>query len=274
MRQRGFTLVEVMVSLAILAVALVVLISVTAADVREAQRAQLLNVASMLARGKIYDLEEELMREGFQPNDQQLDGNFGDEGWEQFTWRADIRVVELPNLTNVAGDSAEGGEADPSASNPLAGMLSSFGLGGDIGGAESAGAGLIASQFQTIQQVLKESMRKITLRVEWVGFGPDNCTRSRRQRIRECMEKKGGCDDDDLNRDSIRCEELVVDYYITEPAAISRVMGGAAAAGGSAGSSSTSSGTTGGSGAGTGSGGTSSGTTGRTGTTPTTGRAR
>ena len=162
----GFTLVEVMVALAILATALVVLISTTAADVREAQRAQMLNIATNLARFKMYELEEDLLREGFRDTDQELDGDFDDEGWKTIKWSAEVRLIELPNISQVPGlGGAEGGDGeavDPAAAaaNPLTGMLSSFGLGGTPDGSQAAGAGLIQSQFTLIQQVLRQSIRE------------------------------------------------------------------------------------------------------------------
>jgi len=110
-------------------------------------------------------------------------------------------------------------------------MLSSFGLGGQLGGTEAAGAGLIQSQFTMIQEVLKQSIRKITLKVDWVGYGGD-CAAGIRDRIEECFAQPGGCSDSNLQEESMRCERLVVDLYVTDPAAIQRVVGGGFGGGG------------------------------------------
>ena len=63
-RAPGFTLVEVMLALGILFAGLVVLISRTGANIRLSQEAHALDVATELARGKMFDLEEELLDEG------------------------------------------------------------------------------------------------------------------------------------------------------------------------------------------------------------------
>lgn len=203
--QAGFTLVEVMISLSILALGLVMLLRGAATNMGSTQQAQMLTAATELARGKMYDLEEELLQEGFQELDQEVDGDFEEEGWPTITWEAQIVKIELPNLTamqNLGADGEEGAEGEDAASaSPLGGMLGmAGGLGGEDGG---AGAGFIQSQFEIFRNVLEESIRKVTLTVRWPAGG--------------------------------EVDELVVDCYFTDPAAVGRVIGGAGAPAGGGG---------------------------------------
>jgi len=158
-QERGFTLMEVMLALAILAGGLALSIATTAANVKQAHRAQLLGVATSLARGKMLDIEEELLQEGFQELDQSDDGDFSDEGWPNITWEAKIEKIELPGLAALqAADSASEEGGTPS---------------GMSGTSESAsptaalGAGLISSQFEMISSVLEASIRRVELTVTW-----------------------------------------------------------------------------------------------------------
>ncbi len=60
----GFTLLEVMVSVAILAVALTAIFSSEAQAIRVARRSQQLNIATLLARCKMNEIEEQIAKEG------------------------------------------------------------------------------------------------------------------------------------------------------------------------------------------------------------------
>jgi general secretion pathway protein I len=167
--QRGFTLMETMLALAILAGGLALSIATTAANVRQAHRAQVLGVATNLARGKMYDIEEELVHEGFQELEQTMDGDFSDEDWPDIIWEAKVEKIELPGLASLqAADSAsEDGDALDGAS----------GTSEDSTGAGMLGAGIVGSQFEMISSVLEMSIRRVTLKVTWtVGQATEDMT--------------------------------------------------------------------------------------------------
>ncbi len=97
MTKRGFTLLEVMIALAILASALTVLMGTMANSSQQAVFANDLTRATQLARSKMIDIEYEILEEGFQSSDQTLSGDFKDEGAPDMTWTADIKIVEIPD---------------------------------------------------------------------------------------------------------------------------------------------------------------------------------
>lgn len=183
-RSRGFTLVEVMLALAILFGGLVVLIRSTAGNIRTAQHAHLIGVSANLVRGKMYELEAELLKEGFQELDQELDGDFDEEGWPNIEWEALIEKVELPSsgaLDALASGEGEEGAAEEGAGGGLLGTLGGMGglAGGGVGGeggtdARSASEGsFIASQFEMLSQILEASIRKVTIKVTFKVAGQD-----------------------------------------------------------------------------------------------------
>jgi general secretion pathway protein I len=191
LRVAGFTLVEVMLALAILGAALVVLVKSIAGNVAAAQDSFYMGVATDLARGKMYDLEEDLMQEGFQETEQELDGDFSDDGWANVSWKAKIEPVELPSFETLIGlAQAQAGDGDQAAaagssdgsgsdadspadkfqSSALGGLLGLLGGGGGDEGAtagQAQSAGFLQSNYTLVQQVLKQAIRKITLTINY-----------------------------------------------------------------------------------------------------------
>jgi len=99
--RRGFTLLEVVVALAILGMALLAIFDLNAGAVNSHAYAKRLTVATMLARSKMTDLEQQLYDKGFDADDQERSGDFKSEGWETFTWKAQILA---PRTSNVSPD--------------------------------------------------------------------------------------------------------------------------------------------------------------------------
>ncbi|MEM6734211.1 MAG: prepilin-type N-terminal cleavage/methylation domain-containing protein, partial [Myxococcota bacterium] len=63
--KRGFTLLEVMIALLILAVSLAVLLQAQAGSLANSSRARDMTVATLLARSKMIDIEQVVFDEGF-----------------------------------------------------------------------------------------------------------------------------------------------------------------------------------------------------------------
>lgn len=217
--QRGFTLVEVMIAMAILAGGLVLLLRSTASNIFSANRARMLTAATNLARAQMYDLEELLLEEGFQERDLALEGDFGDQGWPKITWKAEIIRIELPDMSTLAGmaggEEGEGGEAGGG------GMLG--GITGQPGTAsEAADAGIMGSYYGMISEVLSESIRKVDLTISYPVVN--------------------------------EIESFVVTCYFTDPSAVNRKIpfAGGGGAGGDSGEAGDDSGDTPGTGSGSG----------------------
>jgi len=183
--RNGFTLLEVMIGLAILGFSLVVLIKSASGSMATARRAQMIGVATDLSRGKMYDIEEKLLKDGFTDTDQSEEGrDFADEGWPTIKYSYKVEQVELPSFDDLQsmakgraeGSGSGGGSGEGSAgaegidafqSSALGGMLSQLGGFGGTGGDIDAqnGAAFIQGQYSMVQEVLKVSIRKVTLTV-------------------------------------------------------------------------------------------------------------
>src|SRR5580704_12145105 len=92
MRARGFTLLEVLVAVAILGLGLTAILSAQAGAFASAAHARDISLATGLLRCKMNEVEEHLYREGFQEDDESgagpcCDGE--DTPNMRCTWRAD-----------------------------------------------------------------------------------------------------------------------------------------------------------------------------------------
>ncbi len=98
MRQtRGFTLLEVLLAMAILASALTILMGTMANSNQQAVYANRTTRVSQLAKSKMIDLQYELMREGTTENVESKSGDFSDEGFSDVEWEAEIQPIEIPD---------------------------------------------------------------------------------------------------------------------------------------------------------------------------------
>ncbi|MFH1652661.1 MAG: prepilin-type N-terminal cleavage/methylation domain-containing protein [Pseudomonadota bacterium] len=94
----GFTLIEVLVAVGIMAMSLVVLLGFEGNTVRMSGRSKDITVASWLARLKIVEIQMELAKDkkkGEFPEDKSENGDF-EEPFQDYSWNMVLRKVELP----------------------------------------------------------------------------------------------------------------------------------------------------------------------------------
>ena len=185
--RRGFTLLEVMISMAILAIALVALSDVNLGAVQMHAYARRSTQAALLLRGKMLDLEEKLHKDGFSDFDDEQHGNFEEEGAPEYAWRAEILKPDIqldesammgmlglngPNKTTTAPStgSAPGGGLGGGLAGGLGGALGAAGAGGAAAMGGPLG-GIISGQAKTFIETLKKSVREVRLTVTWKDGG-------------------------------------------------------------------------------------------------------
>ena len=191
---RGFSLLEVMVAVSILGLALTVILSAQGGLAASNKMAANMGVSTTLARCKMTELEEKLVKFGY-PEIDQIDVQMTCcEGVESPGFTCDTRVekVQLPNPPeNSLGDG--GFMASPAGSN-LAGLAglpganpagSSAALNLDmdgglanIGGAIQGQLGAVGGQngllnmvmgivYPSLKPLMENSIRRLTVSVKW-----------------------------------------------------------------------------------------------------------
>lgn len=175
--QRGFTLLEIMVAVALLAMGMMVLLDAQTVSMMSTIYAKDLTVATQLARARMAKLEQEIedkrVRFGLSKSSCQ-DGNFSDDGkdFKKYKWRYCIKKVKVTIPTNVPG---LGDVKDPSGkAGQATALMNSLGVplnsNTDISSiASSLGPfmTLIQQQMKVIFEQLQESMRELEVVVSW-----------------------------------------------------------------------------------------------------------
>ena len=116
---RGFTLLEVLVAVAILGLGLSVILGAQTGLFSNAKRAQRLSLATGLARCRMSELELELLQKGYPLIDQESEGKCCmDEPSDGFTCSWKIQRVELPEATEVSEEGGDAGIAAAESDGP------------------------------------------------------------------------------------------------------------------------------------------------------------
>lgn len=159
MRARAFSLLEVMVAIALLAVGTTVLLQVQTRSINLAQQAREMTIATMLARSKLLDCQADLSKKGFSIGDYSEEGNFGDEGYPGFYWECHGYKPEIP-----VADTADVQQAFSGTGTEEAGQA-----------AEQQGADLgmqfLAPVLSQLSSVLGDSIRELVVIVRWGKAG-------------------------------------------------------------------------------------------------------
>jgi general secretion pathway protein I len=188
---RAFTLLEVVVAMSILAVSLVAVLDINTNAVYAHVYAKKLTVATLLARSKMTDLEQKLYDEPLPADDEEDAGDFSDEGWPGYKWRAKVIVPKTNGLTPeqlfgalfnipMGGDSKDGpgsllsglfgGAGKGGPGNPAVGIPPAAAAAGNPLGALGAlgpAAGMMQQQFTAMVDQLQKSVREVHLTVSW-----------------------------------------------------------------------------------------------------------
>jgi len=154
----GFTLLEIMISLAILSISLISLYSAIGNSLRASGMAEQTEIALQLARQRMAEvsmtLEEDISRGAF-PEDKEEHGNF-DKPFERFKWSYILKKVEIPVVnppSDAPGAGGDGGGTGGTGSPPT------------TPGVEQAANNMA----QIVSKKISESVRELKLTVSWGG---------------------------------------------------------------------------------------------------------
>lgn len=158
---RGFTLLEVMVALAILAGALLAVSEIVSGALRNHARARSLEVATLLARGKLAELEDHYEAKGFRTDDEAEEGTFEEEGHPEMRWALAVKVPEVELGPDAVIELLTGAQGGLSALLPPP----------DEAPALAPFQALVTGQLQAVAtklgEQLKRGVREVSLTVSW-----------------------------------------------------------------------------------------------------------
>jgi len=176
---RGFTLLETVVAMAILTLALMAIFDLNSGAVVMHSYAKKVSVATLLARGKMTDLEQDLYDKGFPADDEDRSGDFSEEGWSSFKWRAKIIAPKTSGVSTDQLLSAVFG-VPAGGADPLSAIMGGGAGGGKgaaaglppgatpgLGGLAGAAGGLAQTQMTQFLDQIRSTVREVHLTVTW-----------------------------------------------------------------------------------------------------------
>jgi prepilin-type N-terminal cleavage/methylation domain-containing protein len=150
----GFTLLEVLIAVAILAVSLSSLMGSQMNSMAATRFARDISAIALLAEYQLIEIEFEHRKEGFVNSDVELDGDFGEHGYDDVEWACTIHFIELPEYNQML--EAKEGVDDASGEGDDNVM--------DTGDQAFAGLGAV---WGLVKAAIENSIRKVDCTVTW-----------------------------------------------------------------------------------------------------------
>ncbi len=189
---RGFTVLEVMVAVAILGLGLTAILSAQFSAVAGVAHARNLSLAVGLARCKMSEIEEQLQRDGFTELDETASGAccenddsniscewtiskpvFPDPELGKLDLDTDMDLGAMGSLLKGPADGSEGGPTAPPATGDLSQITSALsGGGGDLAGMAAGGMSGLAAMvmgmvYPDLKALFEASTRRASVIVSW-----------------------------------------------------------------------------------------------------------
>lgn len=171
----GFTLLEVLVAVAILSITLSSLLSSQIAAMRATDQARRLSSVAFLAESQLVEIEWELRHDGWGTDDQTFDGDFSEEGWPDVEYVCVVDLIEMPDYNELmaAKDAAETDGDEMSAYM-------------DTGDQAFSAIGMV---WPVVKEAIEQSIRKAWCTVRWSADGKPR----RQSDAWECGEDENEC---------------------------------------------------------------------------------
>ena len=183
MRPRGFSLLEVMVALAIFGLMISGILAAQAGLAASNKKAANMGEATTLARCKMTELEEKLLKLGYPAIDDIDNGVVCCEGADTSTFTCDYKVekVTMPDpptstmdmdggmnaLMGMGGDGGPAGGAALDLDGGLSSVGSALGMGQGTGGAAGLVDMAMGIVYPMMKPMMEASIRRITITVRW-----------------------------------------------------------------------------------------------------------
>ena len=143
--ESGFTLLEVLIAMAIMLVAFASILMVQSTAINSSMKTKQMTIVGMLAKGQMVEAERKIEGKTFDEVSKEENGTFP-EPYQDYKWVKEIKEIELPQITGGGGGAKAGGDSkgDAEGSDPSTEMLTKL-----------------------VTQFLSKSMREVTVTISW-----------------------------------------------------------------------------------------------------------
>lgn len=143
----GFTLLEVMIAMAIMLVAFASILMVESASLNTSAKSKQMNVVAMLAKNEMVQAENEFTGKKFDEIKKEQSGSCP-EPYKEYTCSRVIKEVELPNLS-LSGSGNGSGTGDTSTDN------------------NSSNTQIQETMTKLVTKYLSKAVREVTVTISW-----------------------------------------------------------------------------------------------------------
>ena len=143
--ESAFTLLEVMIALAIMLVAFSSILAIQSSAMNSALKSRQIHEVSVLARNAMLQTEVEISGKKFDDISTELSGQFEDP-YQDYTWTRKIKEVKLPNLSGIS-KAAQGDKAQADA--------------------DEQNSAMVEQMTKVITNFLSKAVREVTITVSW-----------------------------------------------------------------------------------------------------------
>ena len=153
---QGFTLLEVMVAMAILAMSMTSLLASQTASIRATRYAQQVTAIAFLAEYQLIETEYIVRKEGgWVLEDKIYEGNFAAQGWSDIKYKCVVDFLELPDYSKLRAAKDESDRAKQGESSLY------------YKDAGDKAFGALAMVWPMVKQAIERSIRKVKCTVFW-----------------------------------------------------------------------------------------------------------
>jgi prepilin-type N-terminal cleavage/methylation domain-containing protein len=169
--QGGFSLLEVMIAMAILSGALTTLTVTLTRALRAANHARLMTTATFLCRAKLGEIEDSFITDGFtdeagsiEKHGEFKDAPYKEPSFQRYQWSYTVEKIKLPEASDIQAaatkllqDNQQIGANSQSSSSSSSGSSST---GTNI-------ASSMGNMMGPVKEMLEQGIRRVTVRIFW-----------------------------------------------------------------------------------------------------------
>ncbi len=151
----GFTLLEVMVAVGILAMSLTSLLSSQMASLRATRYARDVTIASFLAEYQLVEVEWLMRKDGWIQDDKRYEGDFSDLGWPDIRYNCLVDFIKMPEFSQIQ-------KAKQQADGTTDGYSGTY-----YRSAKDQAFTAMGMVWATVKLAIEQSIRKTSCTVKW-----------------------------------------------------------------------------------------------------------
>ncbi len=151
--QQGFTLLEVLIALTIMAVAFAAILSIEAGSIESSIKTRNMITVQMLARNLMIETERKIESKVFSEIKKEDAGQF-EAPYQEYKWKREVKEIEFPDLSMLLAKKSDAAAGDVASA---------------LGGAPGAASNnwMVEQMTKKVSEYITKAIREVTITVIW-----------------------------------------------------------------------------------------------------------